>query len=253
VDYALKVTASIVFCVGLAPVAVFGLPNWDTLSDQPGWDTLTVEVKETAKAAEVLHLAVIYSANCEPCREMAPVLRRLKDQGYGITFIDGDSPKSQGLLEFYGITATPAYLFYRGHECVETAAGRLSYEDLIAWFNRVSTGQPPPEGGRYAVCTAQSRLFNSTEEKNGYLHYTLASPTCGMMWCVVHGGGWIAEVIEPPTAPKIVEWVGADPYWFGRDENGQWWKGLPGRTMVKVEFPPHPASQCPLKGCPAGG
>ncbi len=60
----------------------------------------------------------IYTTWCGPCKFVAPILHKLRDEGL-IKLIQVDLDQNRPLGEMFGITAIPTLLFFNNGELVE--------------------------------------------------------------------------------------------------------------------------------------
>lgn len=72
-----------------------------------------------------------YSDTCVPCKRMAPVLTTLENQYADDIFIAKvNVAYDRELVERYGVTSAPTFLFFRDGEVVEQFSGVKRKEEL---------------------------------------------------------------------------------------------------------------------------
>ena len=91
-------------------------------------------VAGNVRAARDPEITVIeYTARwCGPCRQMAPIVDRLKRDGYPISTLDYDLRRQEA--KWCGVTQVPAYVVFRSGQAVEVIQGTPSEQELRDLF-----------------------------------------------------------------------------------------------------------------------
>lgn len=153
---------------------------------------LTAAMPTTSLQVELLMFGAEW---CEPCKQMTPIIRRMRERGYKIFHARVDKPKWDQLTKAHRADkhALPFFVIGVDGRAWKIWEGRTSERKLIERWQEAENewrrrhGKPPRQYQPIVV---------PTEEDQEYLeenHWRLTPGTCGMLGCVAHGGGWMLE------------------------------------------------------------
>jgi thiol-disulfide isomerase/thioredoxin len=77
------------------------------------------------------------SEHCGPCKTMAPVVRRLSQDGYPVRQIDVDQERD--LATHFRVTGVPCFVLISGEKEIDRVVGATSYDRLTQMFQKVKT------------------------------------------------------------------------------------------------------------------
>ena len=80
-------------------------------------------------------LVMFYSDSCEPCRQMKPMLRRLRNEGFAICCIDRDNPKWKVYVSRFNVRAVPHFLMCIDGQVWQVLRGSAGETTLRQWFS----------------------------------------------------------------------------------------------------------------------
>jgi thioredoxin 1 len=77
-----------------------------------------------------------YTADCPPCRALAPILEdwELESEG-ALKVVKVDAASETQLSASYGVTAVPALYLFSNGKCVAQTIGLKSKSNLKKWFD----------------------------------------------------------------------------------------------------------------------
>lgn len=75
------------------------------------------------------------SSWCGPCRQLAPIIEKLKEENKDIEFEDVDVDEDRAKAVKYGVRGIPALFFMRDDEVQSTLVGRVSKEEIQEHIN----------------------------------------------------------------------------------------------------------------------
>ena len=81
----------------------------------------------------------IFTEWCGPCKQIAPILHALKDEGV-ISLVQEDLDKNRPLAEKHNIHAIPTLLFFKDGKRIGDVAGDSSDLPLNEFFSRATQG-----------------------------------------------------------------------------------------------------------------
>ncbi len=99
-------------------VVVFGLKEYQARR-------AAIEAAPWKNRGEVLFFNASW---CGPCRQMKPIVQRMKRQGYRMRDVDVDQHRD--LAQEYGVSAVPTFVFLENGSEVNRFTGRTSPERL---------------------------------------------------------------------------------------------------------------------------
>ena len=80
-------------------------------------------------------LVDFFATWCGPCKQLAPVLKEVKDQlGDRISIIKIDVDKNQDIATFYQVRGVPTLLLFQNGKQLWRQSGLLSKEEIILQF-----------------------------------------------------------------------------------------------------------------------
>jgi len=85
--------------------------------------------KEIESSQEGTYLVKFGAPWCGPCRQLAPIMEALDEEGYPAFEVNVD--EEQDLTSKYGIRSVPTTLVFKNKELVQTIVGVKSKQDLI--------------------------------------------------------------------------------------------------------------------------
>jgi thioredoxin 1 len=88
--------------------------------------------KEIESQQEGTYLVKFGAPWCGPCRQLAPIMEALDEEGYKVFEVNVD--EEQDLTSKYGIRSVPTTLVFKNKELVQTIVGVKSKQDLINLF-----------------------------------------------------------------------------------------------------------------------
>ena len=88
--------------------------------------------KEIESSQEGTYLVKFGAPWCGPCRQLAPIMEALDEEGYPAFEVNVD--EEQDLTSKYGIRSVPTTLVFKNKELVQTIVGVKSKQDLINLF-----------------------------------------------------------------------------------------------------------------------
>ena len=93
---------------------------------------LKIFTKEIESQQEGTYLVKFGAPWCGPCRQLAPIMEALDEEGYKVFEVNVD--EEQDLTSKYGIRSVPTTLVFKNKELVQTIVGVKSKQDLINLF-----------------------------------------------------------------------------------------------------------------------
>ena len=88
--------------------------------------------KEIESQQEGTYLVKFGAPWCGPCRQLAPIMEAMAEEGYPVFEVNID--EEQDLTSKYGIRSVPTTLVFKNKELVQTIVGVKSKQDLINLF-----------------------------------------------------------------------------------------------------------------------
>ena len=85
--------------------------------------------KEIESSQEGTYLVKFGAPWCGPCRQLAPIMEALDEEGYPAFEVNVD--EEQDLTSKYGIRSVPTTLVFKNKELVQTIVGVKSKQELI--------------------------------------------------------------------------------------------------------------------------
>lgn len=85
--------------------------------------------KEIESSQEGTYLVKFGAPWCGPCRQLAPIMEALDEEGYPVFEVNVD--EEQDLTSKYGIRSVPTTLVFKNKELVQTIVGVKSKQELI--------------------------------------------------------------------------------------------------------------------------
>lgn len=111
----------------------------------------------TLAGADDTVLLEFSTSNCEPCRLMEPVLKRLQNDGYPVQQINADSQPQ--VARQFRIDSFPTFVLIRGGREQGRIVGATSYDRLVQLFP--TTSAPGEVGGIGRVHAAHDSVVNT--------------------------------------------------------------------------------------------
>lgn len=75
-------------------------------------------------------LIKVYSNTCGPCKQLNPVIDRIKEETSGVSFVALNGPQNLELCAEHGVKSVPTLFFVKDREIKGKIIGTVSYDKL---------------------------------------------------------------------------------------------------------------------------